>query len=782
MLVFLRQRLQPPGGNPKRYIAYLLFVLFFLLGLYLRTSGLFRGLGEQANIFHPDEPKQILALFNFLNGDYIRYYGSLFYDGYPYGLNHLDEYILRPIIYFFTPSTPDYQTIYIYARLLRLLYGLVIMLIGYRIVLKLTNSSAAALLALLLTAIAPLSVTVNHFASGDIGVDLFTALCCMFLLSYIDKRQKNRWALWAGFTIGAAFSAKYNGLLLAMVPLTIMALEFLQTRQLRMLLKQCTNLTMGFFIGLFIFTPALLLDFKTTVANMAANFKFIKNYNVPPQILAKPWLETFFLGIRHNGLHIVATLGSIAFLACLMQLMLTGGSFIGPNRPAKERSRAERIYIFSLALFPCLALVIALGGKYVVQPFHFSYLELPIIVTACLLVARLFTATTFFFRGCGLCLALFLVINFAGTSWKENFFWRHEDNSYHAQKLPQSLYDKEAFYVKRSGVIRSLFLEPAGNAVFRNHNIEAKGPDAHFWQNMGVAPLPQVANPIGENWIFLNGPTFPRNDKTIVIHGENHGKTGKRYLVLPMDKKITGLGLRSGSFACEASIRLGGERATIKLEAHQQKILSITAKKWRISGEGKKRVRIIPITVTVPHNSLWITILTSQKEKNLFTIFGGGQGGRTTPPAPLPALLQNSYYDAIASIRYLESKPSWRVIAGKKIPMWEIAVPAGRYTLLCEVDGLDEQVEIAICLEDAKGGLYGNREQIFRLKKGIQRIRYSFTKPFTPYQTKVIITGKTGRCQMEKFILTPDYRRLSDDFRHWRNSGVQPTWLRRFNK
>lgn len=86
--------------NKKQFLFVSLCSLIFLLALYLRISGIFRGLGEQGSLFHPDEAKQILALFNFLNGDYVRYYGSLFYDGYPYGLNHLDEYLLRPFLFF----------------------------------------------------------------------------------------------------------------------------------------------------------------------------------------------------------------------------------------------------------------------------------------------------------------------------------------------------------------------------------------------------------------------------------------------------------------------------------------------------------------------------------------------------------------------------------------------------------------------------------------------------------------------------------------------------------
>ncbi|MBU3984664.1 MAG: glycosyltransferase family 39 protein [Proteobacteria bacterium] len=156
-------------------------------------SGLFRGLGELGYIFHPDEPKQITALLNFLNGDYVHYYGSRFYDGYPYGLNHLDEYLLRPLLFFFGAETPNHYSLYYVGRLLRVIYGMVTMAIAYKLVYTLVKNKTAALLAMFLLAIAPLSITVSHFATGDIGVDLFTSMFVSDLCQYRIEGRENRW-------------------------------------------------------------------------------------------------------------------------------------------------------------------------------------------------------------------------------------------------------------------------------------------------------------------------------------------------------------------------------------------------------------------------------------------------------------------------------------------------------------------------------------------------------------------------------------------------------------
>jgi Dolichyl-phosphate-mannose-protein mannosyltransferase len=777
-------RNRAPLLNRQHVFFVLLFVLLFLLGLYFRTSGLFRGLGDQGSIFHPDEPKQILALFNFLNGDYLRYYGSLFYDGYPYGLNHLDEYLLRPLLFLFGSDTLEQHSLYYYGRLLRLLYSMVIMAITYQLTYKLVNNRTISLLALLLITLAPLSITVTHFSTGDIGVDLFSALCFLFLLFHIDKTHKLFWIFCCGLSVGGAFSAKYNGLLVGMVPAMVLCFDFSKEKQLKNFTYKCFILGAGTALGVLVFTPGFLLDPRTTLGNMVANFEFIKNYNVPADILARSWIERAFLGLSKNSVYIISSLGTALFLSSLLGIIIAGKKYVSCFSLPRNLYCSRNNFILSLALFPLFSLLIAMSGKYVVQPFHFSYLLVPLIVVFCVLVSQLFSSGNILLRACALLLATVLIIEFGLVSSKENFFWRLEDNGVHAQNLPPSIYDREAFYTHRSETIRSLYLEPTGNSVFRNYRIEAKGPDAPFWKMIEVAPLPQVPNPVGNNWIFLNGPTFPRNERMLVIHGENHGKSLKRYLVLPAGQQIAGFGIRCGSFATEAFINFGQARIQIQMEAHQQKTISLTPQTWRVSGEQgtAQEVHIIPLEVFVPHNDLWITILTSQKEKQLFTLFGGGQDGTVMVPEAIPVELKKNYFDALSRIRYLDSTPSWRVTKGKRIPMWEVALPAGRYTLICEVDGLVDASEIAIEFEDAKGKLHRGQQQSFPIKKGIQRIEYSFTKAFAPYQTKFIISGKTGSCQMLFFKLTPDYHSISDDFDMWRKKRIQPDWISRFSK
>ncbi|MBU0944952.1 MAG: glycosyltransferase family 39 protein [Proteobacteria bacterium] len=777
--------LQSTPFDKKKATLVVLCTLTVLLALYFRLSGVFRGLADQGSIFHPDEPKQIVALFNFLNGEYVRYYGSLFYDGYPYGLNHLDEYLLRPLLFFFGPDIPNHFLLYYYARLLRVVYGLVTMAIAYPLVYRLVKDRSSALLAMFLLAIAPLSITVTHFATGDIGVDLFTALCFLFLLWYRDKIHKKIWLVASGLAVGAAFASKYNGLLVGMVPAMVLCFEFQQHKDYRLFAQRCLLLMTGAMLGTALFTPNLLLDPSTTLTNMFANFEFIKNYNVPEEILVKPWLERALLGFKNNSLYIIASLGYTVCLSSLVGLVFAVKKYFSCLPAPKSSDCSQNILLLAMALFPLFSLCIALSGKYVVQPFHFSYLQLPLIVVTCTLFSILRTSHSRVVRSCSILMVTLLIVEFAQVSWKENFFWRLEDNAFLAQNLPSTIYDREAFYTHRSAPIRSLYLEPFGNSVFRNHNHEAKGPDASFWNTIEVAPLPQVANPLGKNWIFLNGPTFPRNERMLQIQGQGHGQTIKRYLVLPAGQPIPTLGIRSGSYATSVTLDFGGTTAFVKLEAHQQKVLTLKPKKWKVSGgrtTDEEKVSIIPLEISVPHNDIWVTLLISEKEKSLFTLFGGGQDAPPSIPEKIPAELEKEYFSALSRVRYLESSPSWRVATGKRIPMWEVALPAGSYKLISEVEGLVDESTITIELEDAKGELYRQQQQSFQIKKGIQRIEYSFSKPFVPYQGRLVISGLSGTCHIHTFKLFPDYRKLSADFTLWRTNGGQPRWISRFGK
>lgn len=734
-------------------------------------------------MFHPDEAKQVLALFNFLNGDYVRYYGDIFYDGYPYGLNHLDEYLLRPLLFFLGPEPPETSSLYYYARLLRVAYGMFTIVTVYNLVNWLTRDRIAALIAMFLLAIAPLSVTVTHFATGDIGIDLFTGLCFLFLACYLSNDQKKIWLLASGFAVGAAFSAKYNGLLIGLVPGMVLTLELLHHKNIKKFIIRCIFLLAGTLAGIIIFTPNLLLDFSPATRNISANFQFIKNYRVPAEIFALPWQEKAILSLKNNSLYIISSLGYIACFISIMGLLVAGRQNFRYIFSRQKTIHPQQTLFFSIAAFPLLAIVISLAGKYNVQPFHFSYLQLPLIIIVGYLFYFLRSSKNIFLRSCNLLLLLLLTLEYGHITWKENFFWRTEDNVHYVERLPSSIYKPETFETLPSGHIRSLFVEPPNISVFRNMWLAATGPDSTLWNTIQVAPLPQVPNPVGRQWIFLNGPTFPRNDKIVFIHGDKHGKTITKYLVLPAGKNWPTLGIRCGSYATEASINFGNTIQAIQLEAHQQKILELQPKAWRVSGgeaPGQEKVYIISLKISVPHDDMWITLLATPKEQELFNLFGGGQEGNLAIPAGIPPELENDYINALNHIRYEELTQPRTVYDGWSIPIWGVSIPAGHFKLICDIDSENDDTAFTIELEDARGGVYRQQKQIFTVNKGLQRIEYDFAKTFAPYQCRFIMSSLNGTIQIKSLKLFPDYQKISTDLDNWRATKSKPEWISRF--
>jgi len=766
----------------KHRLWIFLWVLVTALALYLRLSGLFRGLSGPLYVYHPDEAKQIQALFNFLQGDYLHYYGNYYYDGYPYGLNHVDEFLLRPLVFFLGGAVPDKESLYFYARGLRVMYGLVEIGLGAWLAWALTRRRTAALLAGLLLALSPLAVTVAHFATGDIGINLFGACVLAATWHFLAARHPVFWLFLAGLAVGAAFAAKYNGLLLILVPLSVVGLTWLDQRHsLAQGVRRLFFLGLGTLLGIVLLTPGLVLDLGTTLHNMRANFVLIRNYQVPAHVLEKPQLAIALASLKKNTPMLLAALGRSAWAAVLVAAWVWGWTAL-VRRPAAGRGQGDgqALFLSVLALFPPVCLLVSLAGKYMVQPFHFSYLVLPLVLN---LVCLLF-APTRPVRLLALVLVLLAVGEYGQRSWQDNFFWRRDDNCYVQTHLPHSLYRQEALGRHRGQPIRSLFLEPRNISAFRNAKTVACGLDAGFWQQVHELPVPQVANPQGRDWIFVNGPVFPRNDRMFRVAGGERGKRVRRWLVLP-GKGIPelSLGLRSGSFATRARVLCGGEELQVDLQAQQQKILVLRPRQWRTSGRVPgQRVRLVPLEVEVPLGDLWITVLASEQEINAYRLFGGGQENASAIRCPLaswPFDITRAL-KALRAVRYLQESSRWAILPGQSVGTWEVALPAGRFRLTMVVDGLESGARIDIGIEDARGAERALASRSFPVKQGLQRIDYFFSKPFVPYQLRLVVHGARGTCRILSQSIAPDYASLFADFVHWQEGNGPPAWMKRF--
>ena len=261
-------------------------IIIALLALYVRAAGVFRGL-EVDYTYHSDEPKQVVALSKFLDGQYIWYEDHPMFDGYPLFLQHFDEWLIRPARAIeraahrhvapeldLTPA-PRGMELYFWSRSLRVLYGMLGVWFVYLICRRLNFSKGASRAAALFTALAPMSIAVTHFATGDIGTDFFGALAVLLLCLHARHRNP-AWLLLSGLMLAWAFAAKYNGALVALVPaLYLFGQLVLNRRSFRGFVGDSLVYALGGITGLLIAIPQLVWAPERTIGDMIRVFQFI---------------------------------------------------------------------------------------------------------------------------------------------------------------------------------------------------------------------------------------------------------------------------------------------------------------------------------------------------------------------------------------------------------------------------------------------------------------------------------------------------------------------------
>ena len=192
-----------------------LALVIIALGGLLRVWGLSQGIED--NALHPDAPKQLAAIRNYLNGNYLfdlDYYGNRFISGYPYFGMHIIEMALRVV------SLTGYDTfsntdIIIAYRWLNVAYSCLMMALVYKIGALLGYKRAGLLAAVLLAS----STTQNHmckYLGADIAMSFF-ALLAVYVATIILKWERNRYYLVFGAMTGLSAACKYNGVLIFFV-------------------------------------------------------------------------------------------------------------------------------------------------------------------------------------------------------------------------------------------------------------------------------------------------------------------------------------------------------------------------------------------------------------------------------------------------------------------------------------------------------------------------------------------------------------------------------------
>jgi 4-amino-4-deoxy-L-arabinose transferase-like glycosyltransferase len=767
-----------------------------VVALLLRTSGLFRGL-EAGYVFHEDEPKQIVALWHFLEGRYVWYVGNPFYDGYPVALNHVDEWLLRPVFavrrvlegLLFPDEAPGPQPgrldLFYWARSLRVIYGLCGLALAYAVARRLWSGRGAALAAVALVAVAPLLSVVTHSATGDIGTDLFTALALLFLCPSLRAPQPSRLAA-VGMAVGLAFACKYNGALAGLAVALFLLVQWLGDRDLVRTLRSGAAVAAGFLAGVLVGVPAFWIDRQRTWRDMRIIFGFIRDYGLSPEFKAKPAWERMTIALAENTPATVSALGWTLTLLALAGLIWAAARLRrGPSVPApSDQAWRQRRLEFAVLAFPFVALLVSLVGKPAVQPFHFSYLQLPLTLGAVFALRRLWLRPGRWGRGVA---GVLFVVALAELGWgagRERFFWARGDTLRWKELWPGQVFDLEKAPAQDVGVVKNIHLEPSGGAVFRNRMGVVEVPGAGFWNRLHMAPVPDVPGSVDPDWIFPNGPVFPRNDRTFKVARDS---TATRQVVFHAEPGEVTLGLRSGSWPVAVELDYGDRKQSLVLAPHDQQTLRVSPRRWRrIEGTRKAPAGsfLVPLTVRAQTGAAWVTVMTDERETHLFDLFGGKIADRARlRPEDVPS---QDVIRELERMRYLEGDEHLVSSAdhptGKacRFPGEGVALPCGSFRLRCEIRVLSPDAEATITLTDFRRCLV---EPVFsetvRLSEGLQVVTCRFSKVFAPYEGQFELVSSKGTCRVERWSLVPDAARMREDLRPWLASGTVPAWVGR---
>lgn len=745
----------------------LLFV--FIIAFYYRASGLFHGL-QEGIVFHPDTPKQILNLHQGLQNNHITYHGNLFYDGYPYGLNRVDEGLIRLTRAGMSPlyrltfgygealPLPTRLSLYYIARTLRVLYGLLTALLLAKSIQIVATDRFALLCAMLLFAVSPLSASVTHYASGDIGVDLFLALS-LFCMVLHTQKPLLRHIFTAGMAVGLAFACKYQGALGAWTVALYLLLSARPFTRSGMtdFIRQGLVSTTGFIAGVLLLTPGFWVDPSRTWKLMRANVIFIKNYGVPPDFMDLPRHIRIVTGLTNNVPVVLHALGGLLVLATFMSL-ITALIRQHTSRCTEDQAPPHReLHLWTAtATFPFFVILISTAMKPMVQPFHFSFLVAPMLFTTAMLLKTLRARPTPKGTGWAVGIAGLIFLQTFPAALREDQLWRAPSihplyNRYATHSTVEPLHIFRDFSSPHG--IKLFYLHPYGLPVFRNLPRIITGPHRSWWQKHEQLPVPsRPLDTTVPGWIFLNGARFPNNDHLFRLSG---GSSRRIRLVHSGEPPETlSLGLRSGREPVFLSGKLGTAEISLYLPPHSQKIIDLQPGPPAKNFPGE-----VPHDPTFIHHldlsahpgNLWVEILNSSLQREIFSATG------PVKQKTVPRRLDPQSTEVLASVRFLHEEAPFRVTAERR-PLFPVSegLPAGSYELnLSLVNRAETAKRLSLSFSSQPTTFPEDQTLHMEVLPGFSQQTFTFHKAFSPFELDLYLRASSGELTVLEWTLRP---------------------------
>ena len=346
-----------------KFITAFVLIIIILSAFVFRTAGLYHGLDGEY-VYHPDTPKQISAIQEYLEGRYYTVKGNLNYDGYPFFNSRLMELGIRLRGIFGGNMNPDRIDLFRETRMQNAFLSTLAVFLTFLITLGISKSRPASLLAAFLMAISPVDIVTCHYAMGDTAAAFFaTATVLGAVLIY---RSGKMWTyIISGIALTCAFASKYHGVAAGIAVATAHIMRYPHPKKFfgRESLLRIAFAAAAAVIMLPIAIPSMFSEPVKTVQNIAAFLEYTSNFKMSEELMQQSLPQRWIFGITHNYPDLTYMLsGGVIAITLIGTILLV------------RRNRA----ILIAAGLPCLYIFVGLPFK------PLSHIEYHTLVTPCI--------------------------------------------------------------------------------------------------------------------------------------------------------------------------------------------------------------------------------------------------------------------------------------------------------------------------------------------------------------------------------------------------------------
>ena len=399
--------------------------------------------------------------------------------------------------------------------------------------------------------------------------------------------------------------------------------------------------------------------------------------------------------------------------------------------------------------------------KPMVHPYHFSFLVIPLILSAGMALNALHTPAK--------PLSAFLAMGATGliflqalpVTLREDRLWRepsiipiYERYASHSTVRPQTIGRR---FPSADPDVKTFYLHPGGLSVFRNRPREITNRQYRWWREHEQLPVP--SRPLHDTvpgWIFLHGARFPNSDLLFRIPG---GETHRVRLVHNQTPpEALHLGIRSGSLPVFLKGTLGTADFSVHLPPHDQQIIKLhpgPPQRHFPAEEGQPRTHIHELRLSARPGPAWIEVIHSPLQKTLFTAFGPDAG--TAPPPPLNEDAAN----VLRTIRFLDSEEPVAILPPAHPLFTSEGLPAGNYQLRATLVNLSDQpAPFSFSLDDPLTPSPGftapeHITPVLYAPPGVSTHTSLFHKPFAPFEVELSLNTHARDLLLRSWSFAP---------------------------